>query len=60
MTDDVTSYVEPESNLLVFEGKLPSDDRMRQVDRLLVPVAKLPDIDTEAQWLVYQSQTIND
>lgn len=58
VTDDVTSYVEPEPNLLVFEGKLPSDDRMRQVDRLLVPVAKLPDIDTEAQWLEHQTQAI--
>lgn len=36
VTDDVTDYVEPEANLLVFGGKLPKQDAMRQVDRLLV------------------------
>ncbi len=58
VTDDVTSFVEPEKNLLVFDGQLPSDDRMRQVDRLLVPVASLPSIETLAQWQQYQPQAI--
>ncbi len=34
--DDVTDFVEPEENLLVFGGNLPADDRMQQIDRLLV------------------------
>ena len=56
--DDVTSYVEPEAKLLVFEGKLPTDDQMKKVDRLLVPTAKLPEIETEGKWLAYQRQAI--
>ncbi len=34
--DDVTDFVEPEENLLVFGGNLPPDDRMPQIDKLLV------------------------
>ena len=33
--DDVTDFVEPEENLLVFGGRLPTDDRMRVIDTLL-------------------------
>lgn len=33
--DDVTDFVEPEENLLVFGGRLPADDRMRVIDTLL-------------------------
>lgn len=58
VTDDVTSYVEAEANLLVFAGKLPSDDRMRNIDRLLVPVAELPAVENESQWNEYQTAAI--
>ncbi len=36
VTDDVTEYVEPEENLLVFNGRPPADDRMGAIDRVLV------------------------
>ncbi len=35
VTDDVTDFVEPEENLLVFGGKLPENDQMRRIDTLL-------------------------
>ena len=35
VTDDVTDFVEPEENLLVFGGKLPEDDAMNRIDKLL-------------------------
>ena len=35
VTDDVTDFMEPEENLLVFGGKLPEDDAMRRIDKLL-------------------------
>ncbi|MCC6442605.1 MAG: acetylxylan esterase [Armatimonadetes bacterium] len=36
VTDDVSDYVEPEENLLVFGGKLPEEDAMRRADTILV------------------------
>ena len=58
VTEDVTDFVEPEENLLVFEGTLPENDQMAQVDKLLVERGELPDLDspalaTKGQWLQY-------
>jgi dienelactone hydrolase len=58
VTDDVTDFVEPEENLLVFGGKLPENDQMRQIDKLLVPRGELPEIAGEAAWKEYQAATI--
>ncbi len=44
VTDDVTDFVEPEENLLVFGGKLPEHDEMTRIDELLVKKAELPTI----------------
>jgi dienelactone hydrolase len=56
--DDVTDFVEPEENLLVFGGKLPKDDRMREIDTLLVKRAEPPAIANEADWHAYQEAQI--
>ncbi len=55
--DDVTDYVEPEENLLVFGGKLPSDDAMRSIDRNLVQKENDADVlsMTPRQWAKYQT-----
>jgi len=50
VTDDVTDYVEPEENLLVFGGKLPDQDEMRRIDKLLVRRDPLPEVVNEAGW----------
>jgi hypothetical protein len=54
VTDDVTEYVEPEANLLVFEGKLPEGDQMRQVDQLLVQRPSIPTITDASTWAKFQ------
>ncbi len=56
--DDVTDFVEPEENLLVFGGKLPKDDRMRQIDTLLVKRAEPPPVTNPAEWRAHQEATI--
>src|SRR5690606_38455793 len=56
--DDVTDFVEPEENLLVFGGTLPEHDTMRQVDALLVKAAEVPPPDTESQWRAHQQAAI--
>lgn len=56
--DDVTEFVEPEENLLVFGGKLPEQDAMRQIDKLLVGRAELPTIGDEAAWRKHQEAAI--
>ena len=56
--DDVTDFVEPEENLLVFEGKLPQDDRMRQIDTLLVKAAEAPEVTDIQQWREHQQATL--
>ena len=52
--DDVTDFVEPEANLLVFGGKLPEKDTMRQMDALLVKAADVSMPDTRTQWESHQ------
>ena len=58
VTDDVTDFVEPEENLLVFGGKLPEQDEMRRIDQLLVKKGDLPAITDEAAWKEYQKLAI--
>jgi hypothetical protein len=57
--DDVTDFVEPEENLLVFGGKLPENDQMRRIDTLLVKRAELPTVTDAAAWRTYQEAQIN-
>ncbi len=56
--DDVTEYVEPEENLLVFGGRKPENDRMRQIDTILVKRADPPQIDDKAHWRAYQEAAL--
>ncbi len=56
--DDVTDFVEPEENLLVFGGKLPEQDEMRRIDQLLVKRADLPTIGDEAAWRAHQETAL--
>ncbi len=56
--DDVTSYVEPVENLLVFGGKLPENDDMKRIDHLLVQRAKLPRISDESAWREHQQSAL--
>ena len=58
VTDDITDFVEPEENLLVFDGKLPEQDEMRQIDKLLVTNAELPTISDEATWQAHQKTAL--
>jgi hypothetical protein len=58
VTDDVTDYVEPEENLLVFSGKLPQNDEMRRIDKLLVQRPNLPKFTDEAAWLAHQKSSL--
>lgn len=58
VTDDVTDFVEPEENLLVFGGKLPKQDEMRRIDKLLVHRPDLPTITDVAAWQAYQKTAI--
>lgn len=58
VTDDVTDFVEPEENLLVFGGKLPENDQMRRIDTLLVKKADPPKVENEAQWRAHQKAAI--
>lgn len=58
VTDDVTDFVEPEENLLVFGGKLPEKDEMRRIDTLLVQRPELPAITDASAWRTYQLAAI--
>jgi hypothetical protein len=52
--DDVTEFVEPEENLLVFGGKLPADDLTRTIDTVLVQNGAQPEVTTAAEWQTHQ------
>jgi dienelactone hydrolase len=56
--DDVTDFVEPEENLLVFGGKPPENDQMRRVDTLLVKQGERPTISDEARWRKHQTEAL--
>lgn len=58
VTDDVTDFVEPEENLLVFGGKLPEQDEMRRIDTLLVKRPDLPEIADPAAWHKHQQAAL--
>lgn len=58
VTDDVTDFVEPEENLLVFGGQKPEQDEMRRIDTLLVKRAAAPEIADPAAWQKYAGTTI--
>jgi len=54
VADDVTDYVEPDKNLLVFKGRPPRRDSMRAIDTLLVKKAAPPPVNTRARWEAYR------
>jgi len=58
VTDDITDFVEPVKNLLVFGGKVPQQDEMRRIDKLLVRRADLPAITNESSWRAHQEAAI--
>ncbi len=58
VTDDITDHTEPEENLLVFGGRLPADDAMRQIDKLLVRRAERPEPGDDAAWRAHQQQAL--
>ncbi len=58
VTDDVTDDVEPEENLLVFNGKLPENDTMMQMDERLVKAAEVPLPASETQWQSHQKDAL--
>ncbi len=57
--DDVTNFVEPEENLLVFGGKLPENDTMRRADALLVKAADVPMPGSKAEWRSHQEDALS-
>ena len=59
VTDDVTEFVEPEENLLVFSGKLPENDQMAKVDQLLVSRGKVPELRDKQEWLQFQQAALD-
>lgn len=56
--DDVTDFVEPEENLLVFGGKLPKDDTMMQMDARLVKAADVALPVSDSQWQSHQKEAL--
>ncbi|MCC6508630.1 MAG: acetylxylan esterase [Pirellulaceae bacterium] len=58
VTDDVTTFVEPEENLQVFDGELPQRDQMRQIDKLLVARPALPTLSPGFDWKAYQAAAL--
>jgi dienelactone hydrolase len=58
VTDDVTDFVEPEENLLVFGGNLPEGDTMRQMDERLVKAAAVELPGSESEWLAHQAEAM--
>lgn len=56
--DDVTDFVEPEENLLVFGGTLPSGDTMMQMEERLVKTAEVALPTSESQWQTHQKATL--
>lgn len=58
VTDDVTDFVEPEENLLVFAGKPPADDTMMQMDERLVRAAEVDLPDSATQWQSHQKTAL--
>ncbi len=57
-TDDVTDFIEPTENLLVFGGVLPSDDAMSQIDTHLVKQGDIPSVGNLEAWKTHQSKAL--
>ncbi len=58
VTDDVTDFVEPEENLMVFGGNLPAEDAMRDIDKLMVRRQELPNITSASDWRNHQAAAL--
>ncbi len=58
--DDVTDFLEPEENLLVFGGNLPKNDTMIDAEKLLIYRAPLPEISTEEDWVKHRDKAISE
>ena len=58
VTDDVTDFVEPEENLLVFGGELPESDAMREIDESLVARRERPEFDDPSRWREHQLESL--
>lgn len=56
--DDVTDFVEPEENLLVFGGNLPEKDHMSEAPALLVHRDSIPEITDETAWAKHQKEAL--
>ncbi len=56
--DDVTDFLEPEENLLVFAGELPKNDTLIDADKHLVHRAALPEISSQDEWIEHRDQAI--
>lgn len=57
-TEDITDYVEPARNLLVFDGQLPEDDTMSEIDKTLVVRSRLPELTDKASWEKHQQEAL--
>jgi len=55
---DVTEFIEPEENLLVFGGKLPEKDNMMEAAKHLVPAPPLPKVTDRASWENHQGEAL--
>jgi len=58
VAEDITDYVEPEENLLVFGGKLPENDEMRRISDIFIPQSPIPEVAEEQQWRSHQAATL--
>ena len=57
VTDDVTDYVEPEQNLLVFGGEPPPDE-MHRVFEVLIPPTPAPEVTDASSWTEHQQEAL--
>lgn len=58
--DDVTDFLEPEENLLVFGGELPKNDTLIDAEKQLVKRPALPEIGNETEWLEHRDHAIKE
>ena len=55
---DVTDFVEPKENLLVFGGTLPENDNMMEAPSLLAPAPPLPEVTDRASWEKHRDKAV--
>ncbi|OGV61971.1 MAG: hypothetical protein A3K18_06500 [Lentisphaerae bacterium RIFOXYA12_64_32] len=58
VTDDITDDLEPEENLLVFDGKQPAHDRMKIIDQVFIPRPSPSAPGTEPEIRSWQKETL--